>query len=138
MRLPPVEIVAKQGLYDTAARMDAECRGLLRPCTPSSLSPTTRATPSAIRAEVERAALEVYRAYGLRDLGRLDVIWDGAQARVLETNVSPGMTEAVAVPCGLQGGRAHALWRPRPPGKPGTRARQRRPSCPFNGKATES
>lgn len=42
--------------------------------------------------------MEVYRAYGLRDLGRLDVIWDGAQARVLETNVSPGMTELSLFP----------------------------------------
>lgn len=95
--LPPVEIVAKQGLYDTAARMDVNAVDYFAPVRPSSLSPD-EGDASAIRAEVERAALEVYRAYGLRDLGRLDVIWDGAQARVLETNVSPGMTELSLLP----------------------------------------
>ena len=95
--LPPVEIVAKQGLYDTAARMDVNAVDYFAPVRPSSLSPD-EGDASAIRAEVERAALEVYRAYGLRDLGRLDVIWDGAQARVLETNVSPGMTELSLFP----------------------------------------
>ena len=67
--LPPVEIVAKQGLYDTAARLDASAVDYFAPCAAAARSPPTRATRSAIRAEVERAALEVYRAYGLRDLG---------------------------------------------------------------------
>ena len=31
-------------------------------------------------------------------LGRIDLIWDGAQARVMETNVSPGMTETSLFP----------------------------------------
>lgn len=95
--LPPVEIVPKEGLYDTQARLDADAVDYYAPVRPSSLSPD-EADAQAIRAEVERAALEVYRAYGLRDLGRIDVIWDGAQARVLETNVSPGMTELSLFP----------------------------------------
>ena len=77
--LPPVEIVAKQGLYDTAARMDVNAVDYFAPVRLARSSPD-EGDASAIRAEVERAALEVYRAYGLRDLGRLDVIWDGAQA----------------------------------------------------------
>ncbi|WP_139651735.1 D-alanine--D-alanine ligase family protein [Raoultibacter phocaeensis] len=95
--LPPVEIVPKSGLYDTAARLDPDAVEFFAPVRLSSLSPD-EAQAQAIRAEVERAALEVYRAYGLRDLGRIDVIWDGAQARVFETNVSPGMTELSLFP----------------------------------------
>lgn len=95
--LPPVEIVPKQGLYDTAARLDANAVDYYAPVRNASLSPD-EGDAQAIRAEVERAALEVYRAYDLRDLGRIDVVWDGAQARVLETNVSPGMTELSLFP----------------------------------------
>ena len=95
--LPPVEIVPKQGLYDTAARLNADAVDYYAPVRASSLS-NSEADAQAVRAEVERAALEVYHAYDLRDLGRIDVIWDGAQARVLETNVSPGMTELSLFP----------------------------------------
>ena len=95
--LPPVEIVPKKGLYDTAARLDASAVDFFAPVRNESLS-LKQDDAQAIRAEIERAALEVYRAYGLRDLGRIDVIWDGAQARVLETNVSPGMTELSLFP----------------------------------------
>lgn len=95
--LPPVEIVPKSGLYDTAARLDPSAVELYAPVRLESLS-FDEAQAHAIRAEIERAALEVYRAYGLRDLGRIDVVWDGAQARVFETNVSPGMTELSLFP----------------------------------------
>ena len=95
--LPPVEIVPKSGLYDTAARLDADDVEYYTPVRLESLSPD-EAQAQAIRAEIERAALEVYRAYDLHDLGRIDVIWDGAQARVIETNVSPGMTELSLFP----------------------------------------
>ena len=95
--LPPVEIVPQSGLYDTAARLDADAVEYYTPVRLESLSPD-EAQAQAIRAEIERAALEVYRAYDLHDLGRIDVIWDGAQARVIETNVSPGMTELSLFP----------------------------------------
>lgn len=95
--LPPVEIVPKSGLYDTAARLDPNAVEFYAPVRLESLS-GDEAQAHAIRAEIERAALEVYRAYGLRDLGRIDVVWDGAQARVFETNVSPGMTELSLFP----------------------------------------
>lgn len=95
--LPPVEIVPKSGLYDTAARLDADAVEYYTPVRLESLS-NDEAQAQAIRAEIERAALEVYRAYDLHDLGRIDVIWDGAQARVIETNVSPGMTELSLFP----------------------------------------
>lgn len=95
--LPPVEIVPKSGVYDTAARMDPEAVDFFAPVRMESLA-ANEADAQAIRAEIERAALEVYRAYELQDLARIDLIWDGAQARVFETNVSPGMTETSLFP----------------------------------------
>lgn len=95
--LPPVEIVPKDGLYTTAARMSTSAVDFFAPVRNESLSPD-EATAQSIRAEIERAALEVYRAYGVRDLGRVDLIWDGAQARVLEIDISPGMTELSLFP----------------------------------------
>ena len=95
--LPPVEIVPRNGLYNTKARMMNDGVELFTPVRPESLSPN-EVTAQAIRAEIERAALEVYRAYDIRDLGRVDLVWDGAQARVLEVDVSPGMTEMSLFP----------------------------------------
>ncbi|MBE6464998.1 MAG: D-alanine--D-alanine ligase [Eggerthellaceae bacterium] len=89
--LPPVEIVPRNGRYDTQARLEADAVDYYAPLRLESLS-NNEAEAQAIRAEIERAALEVYRAYEMCDLGRIDMIWDGAQARVLETAVSPGMT----------------------------------------------
>lgn len=90
--LPPVEIVPKSRMYDTEARMTPGAVEYFAPVRNASLAPE-EADAQAIRAEIERAALEVYRAYNVRDLARIDLIWDGAQARVFEVNVSPGMAE---------------------------------------------
>ena len=95
--LPPVEIVAKQGLYDTEARITPDAVQYFAPVRPASRA-SDEADAQAIRAEIERAALEVYRAYNVRDLARIDLIWDGAQARVFEVNVSPGMAERSLFP----------------------------------------
>lgn len=90
--LPPVEIVAHGEFYDSAARLDAQQVDFFCPVRPESLSSDPQQA-QAIRAEIERAALEVYRAYNVRDLGRIDLIWDGAQAKCFEVDVSPGMTK---------------------------------------------
>lgn len=90
--LPPVEIVAKEQFFDAAARLDSELVEFVCPPNPASLSPDP-VVAEGIRAEVERAALEVYRAYSVRDLGRIDLVWDGAQAKCFEVDVSPGMSE---------------------------------------------
>lgn len=95
--LPPVEIVARQGLYDTEARMTDGAVDFFTPVRLASLSPD-EAEAQAIRAEIERAALEVYRAYGARDLGRVDMVWDGSAARVLEIDISPGMSSRSLFP----------------------------------------
>ncbi len=89
--LPPVEIVAREGFFDAAARMHDDAVEFFCPVRPASLSPD-EGSAHAIRAEIERAALEVCRAYGTRDLARVDLIWDGGQARCFELDVSPGMT----------------------------------------------
>jgi D-alanine-D-alanine ligase len=95
--LPPVEIVARETFYDAEARMADNLVEFFCPVRMESLSPD-EVQAQAIRAEIERAALEVYRAYSVRDLGRVDLIWDGAQARCFEVDVSPGMTERSLFP----------------------------------------
>ncbi|MFR3091338.1 MAG: hypothetical protein ACLTMP_06050 [Eggerthella lenta] len=71
----------------------AGCGRAVRTCAPRLLS-NDEADAQAIRAEIERAALEVCRAYQVRDLARVDLVWDGAQARVLEVDVSPSLAES--------------------------------------------
>lgn len=99
--LPPVEIVPRHGIYDTNARLDNEAVDYYAPVRLESLSPDLEAA-EAIRSEIERAALEVHIAYGCRDISRVDLIWDGAQAKVLEVNVSPGMTELSLLPMAVE------------------------------------
>lgn len=90
--LPPVEIVAREGFFDAEARMHEDRVEFFCPVRMASLA-AVESDAQAIRAEIERAALEVYRSYGVRDLGRVDMIWDGSQARCFELDVSPGMTD---------------------------------------------
>lgn len=99
--LPPVEIVAKGQFYDAAARLDDQLVDFYCPVRPASLSDDP-AEAEAIRAEIERAALEVYHAYSVRDLGRIDMIWDGAQAKCFEVDVSPGMTSHSLFPAACE------------------------------------
>ena len=99
--LPPVEIVPKHALYDTAARIDPSLVTLYAPVRNESLS-QDESEAQAIRAEIERAVLEVYRAYDLEDLARIDLIWDGAQTKVMETNVSPGVSEHSLFPAACE------------------------------------
>lgn len=99
--LPPVEIVPREGLFLTDARLSDDAVDYYAPVRLESLS-RDETEAQAIRAEIERAALEVYRAYGVRDLGRVDLVWDGAQTRILEIDISPGMTSRSLFPaaCG--------------------------------------
>ena len=90
--LPPVEIVPRKGLYLTDARLGSHAVDFHAPIRLESLS-QDEATAQAIRSEIERAALEVYRAFGMEDYGRVDLIWDGAQAQVLEVDVAPSLAE---------------------------------------------
>lgn len=90
--LPPVEIVPRKGLYLTDARLGSNAVDFYAPIRLESLS-HDEATAQAIRSEIERAALEVYRAFGMEGYGIVDLIWDGAQAQVLEVDVTPSLAE---------------------------------------------
>lgn len=93
--LPAVEIVARNGVYDYAARYTA---GLTTWHTPARLAPE-------VAASVAAAALAAHNALGLRDLSRVDLIVDAAgQPHVLGVNVSPGMTETSLLPLAVQAG----------------------------------
>jgi len=87
--LPVVEIRAKGGVYDYAARYTP---GATTFHCPARLDdPVTRAA--------QRAALDVHRLLGLRDLSRTDaIITDDGTVHVLEVNVSPGLTETSLLP----------------------------------------
>ena len=99
--LPPVEIEAKGKFFDADARIKEGLVEYHCPVRPESLSPDA-AQAQAIRAEIERAALEVYHAYSVRDLGRVDMIWDGGCARCFEVDVSPGMTSRSLFPAAIE------------------------------------
>lgn len=89
--LPPVEIVSRSGLFLTEERFSEDAVDYYTPVRLESLH-ADESLAQSIRSEVERAAIEVYQAFNVQDLGRVDLIWDGAQARILEVDVSPGMT----------------------------------------------
>lgn len=96
--LPPVEIVVKDGIYDTDARTDQDRVEFYCPVRTESLG-ADEATAQSVRSEVERAAIEVYQVFGCRDLARVDMIWDGAAPRILDLKIFPGlMTDKALVP----------------------------------------
>ena len=99
--LPPVEIVPRRGFFDAEARLNHELVDFYCPVRLGSLWSNDEEA-QAIRAEIERAALEVYRAYSVVDLGRIDMIWDGGSARCFEMDVSPGMTDHSLFPAAVR------------------------------------
>jgi D-alanine-D-alanine ligase len=90
--LPPVEICPHVAFFSTEARLDPDLVDYYAPVRPSSLA-DDEAESARVRALIESAALEVHRSFGCRDLSRVDLFWDGSQVKVLEVNVSPGMSE---------------------------------------------
>ncbi|MDR1083014.1 MAG: D-alanine--D-alanine ligase [Coriobacteriales bacterium] len=95
--LPPVEICPHTGFFNTEVRLDPDLVDYYAPVRPSSLAGDA-AEAARIRALIERAALEVHHSFGCRDLSRVDLFWDGDQVKVLEINVSPGMSELSLFP----------------------------------------
>lgn len=87
--LPPVEMVAKSGVFDYTAAYTA---GATDYYCPARLS-------DELAAEVERLARECHTLLGCRDVSRTDMVVD-AEGRpfVLEVNTSPGMTETSLLP----------------------------------------
>lgn len=95
--LPPVEIVPKAGWYDRASRVDPSLVDYYAPVRNESLFPD-EAGAQLIRSQIEAAAVEVFQAYSLRDMARVDLIWDGSKACVLEVNVAPNVTDVSMLP----------------------------------------
>lgn len=87
--LPPVEIVAKSGLFDFSAMYTA---GETDYYVPARLA-------EEVTAEVVRLARVVHELLGCRDVSRVDMVVsaDGTP-HVLESNTSPGMTEMSLLP----------------------------------------
>lgn len=87
--LPPVEMVAKSGLFDFSAMYTP---GETDYYVPARLD-------DAVMAEVIRLAGEVHRLLGCRHVSRVDMVVgaDGVP-QVLEVNTSPGMTETSLLP----------------------------------------
>ncbi len=87
--LPPVEIVAKSGLFDFSAMYTA---GETDYYVPARL-------PDEVAAEVVSLARQVHDLLGCRDVSRVDMVVDAdGTPNVLEVNTSPGMTEISLLP----------------------------------------
>lgn len=87
--LPPVEIVAKSGLFDFSAMYT---RGETDYFVPARLE-------QDVLAEAVRLAASVHDLLGCRDVSRVDMVVDeSGQPFVLECNTSPGMTETSLLP----------------------------------------
>jgi D-alanine-D-alanine ligase len=88
--LPIVEIVAPQGNYDYQNKYFSDDTQYF---CPAVLVP-------AVSAEIERIAVEAYRALGCEGWGRVDVLLRSADNApfLLEVNTSPGMTGHSLVP----------------------------------------
>lgn len=87
--LPPVEMVAKSGLFDFSAMYTP---GETDYYVPARLTP-------GVDAEVRRLAEKVHTTLGCRHVSRVDMVVaaDGTPY-VLECNTSPGMTETSLLP----------------------------------------
>jgi len=87
--LPAVEIAARDGIYDFAARMARDGAEFFAPA---------RIAKDAAD-EAERVAIAVHRLLGCRDVSRVDLVLDETgRPWVLECNTSPGMTETSLLP----------------------------------------
>jgi D-alanine-D-alanine ligase len=88
--LPVVEIVAPAGNYDYQAKYFTDDTQYF---CPADLDPATR-------AEMERIAVEAYRALDCEGWGRVDVLLRASDNKqfLLEVNTSPGMTSHSLVP----------------------------------------
>jgi D-alanine-D-alanine ligase len=91
--LPAVEIDAKSGFYDYAARYTA---GLATFHAPARL-------PAAAAAAAADLAVGAHRLLGLRDVSRTDaVVTPDGVAHFLEVNVAPGLTETSLLPMAIE------------------------------------
>ncbi len=92
-----VEICTEERFFKTEVRLEPELVEYYCPVRKESLS-DDRIEADSIVKQIEDAALEVHRSFGCRDLSRVDLYWDGKEVKVLEINVSPGMSEFSLLP----------------------------------------
>ncbi len=86
---PLVEVVPKSGVFDYAARYTA---GATEYYAPARLSPEVAATSVG-------EATKAFRALGIRDVSRADVMVDReGRPFVVDVNISPGMTDTSLLP----------------------------------------
>ncbi|MDO8916059.1 MAG: D-alanine--D-alanine ligase [Coriobacteriia bacterium] len=86
---PPVEMVAKSGVFDYTAAYTAGATDYYCPAR----------LPDDVTLEVERLARECHTLLGCRGVSRTDMVVDEAgRPLVLEVNTSPGMTETSLLP----------------------------------------
>lgn len=91
--LPPVEMVAKSGLFDFTAMYTA---GETEYYCPARLE-------EPVMRRVEALAAASHRLLGCRDVSRVDMVVDAeGEPFVLEVNTSPGMTETSLLPMAAQ------------------------------------
>jgi len=87
--LPPVEMVAKSGVFDYTAAYTA---GATDYYCPARLDP-------AVAEQVADLARRCHELLGCRDVSRVDMVVDAAgRPFVLELNTSPGLTETSLLP----------------------------------------
>ena len=88
--LPIVEIVAPDGNYDYQNKYFTDDTQYFCPAV----------LPDALTAEMQRIAVEAYRALGCEGWGRVDVLLRESDQKpfLLEVNTSPGMTSHSLVP----------------------------------------
>lgn len=86
--LPVIEIEAPGGNYDFHHKYESN---ETRYHCPAPLP------PAALR-ELERLVVRARDALGCEGWGRVDLLWDGSEAKLLEMNTAPGMTDHSLVP----------------------------------------
>lgn len=87
--LPPVEVERASLAASTSSA--GEPSEMYAPLRWQSVA-GNEAEGQGVRADIERAALDVYRALGLKDFGQVDLVWDGAQACIVGVSACPDLT----------------------------------------------
>lgn len=86
--LPVIEIEAPEGNYDFHHKYESSDT---RYHCPAPL-------PESILRGLETLVVQARDALGCEGWGRVDLLWDGSEAKLLEMNTAPGMTDHSLVP----------------------------------------
>lgn len=95
--LPPVEVCTSHEYFDTTDRLDSDAVSFYAPPRAESLASYSKSV-AEVEETIKAAAAEVFTAFGCRDMARVDLIWDGERAKVIEVDVSPGMSSHSLLP----------------------------------------